>query len=284
MENIVICTFEVCPFRSLNNSETTASYFIHPWANSTDPPVRRRRGGRNAQLTVDAVSGQASDERGACSFSRFFVRERVTGRRRRAVVGCRPRRRRAKALPSLGWLPYYDYTHVHARGANDWLAACVSSAFPFPEIRTGVRSFCWRARARVYELQIRMRACTHADIRYHVAVRPFARRRSGSGAFANVSMIVAVVDSSWYSREEKEISTSSGEHEAASKRARSERDDEGDKRGGSEREREENSWREREKPRARPIVAFPGSVVDETVVARRNLSHLRGNTPARRRE
>lgn len=60
---------------------------------------------------------------------------------------------------------------------------------------------------------------------------------------------------------------------------------------GRERERKRERVREgegeRERPserdRARPIAAFRGSVVDEAVVAQRNLSRLRGNTPVGRR-
>lgn len=52
----------------------TPSYFIHPCEHrvSTDPPARYHGGGRNAQLTVDAVSGRTNETRGG-TFARLFV-------------------------------------------------------------------------------------------------------------------------------------------------------------------------------------------------------------------
>ena len=64
---------------------------------STDPPVRRHGGGRNAQLTVDAVSGRTNTTRGGTarwlvrSFARSFVRSlaRSLARLSEVVIGDR---------------------------------------------------------------------------------------------------------------------------------------------------------------------------------------------------
>lgn len=159
---------------------------------------------------------------------------------------------------------------IHIRGrANDWLAGWLR-AFPprsrFP--REGERQWerekeqgCPRVCVDLYTHT----RCVITRVYTQLSVFPQRIEAIRSQMYRGRGFPAAI-----FPRRKKEYRLDKHDRETASWRER---------RGGRARETE----RERER-RARPIAVSRGSVVDETVDARCNLSRLRGNTPARRRE
>lgn len=156
-----------------------------------DPPARRRGGGRNAQLTVDVMSGRARTARGECSSARALSLARSSGAGHRESgdwrgASCGERRRCPR---TAGYRT--TITHTHSRPSQRLagrLATCVSSAFPFPKRRRETVGEGERAgmSSRVREL-----IYTHA-LRYYTRVHA-AERLSAT----NRSDMLANVSRSW---------------------------------------------------------------------------------------